>query len=366
MNLNNVFLKSFRIVLLPFSIIYAIAVIIRNWMFDKGYSKSIPFSFPLICVGNIAVGGTGKSPMVEYLIDLLQPQFVIATMSRGYKRKTKGYVLANEKSTALDIGDESMQFYSKYPNITVAVSEERLVGIPQLIYDRKDLDAIILDDAFQHRTIKAGLNIVLSEYSNLYVHDFFFPTGDLRDQHSSMKRAEIIVITKCPVDLTESNKQQLLRLIKPLSHQKVFFTTINYGVPYHIINKNERIITNTDEILLVCGIANPKPIKEYLLKNAYTYYQKNYSDHHIFSIDDFREIKERFQNMEAVNKFIVTTEKDAVRLAKFTNELAEIPIYVLPIKHKFLFEEGEAFNELVINFINSISKPPTINKHEQE
>ena len=357
MNLNNVFLKSFRVVLLPFALVYGGAVIVRNWLYNKNYLKSVPFNFPLICVGNVAIGGTGKSPMVEYLIDLLHPQFKIATLSRGYKRKTTGYLLANEKSTALDIGDESMQFHIKYPDIAVAVGEERLVGIPQLLQDKPDLDAIILDDAFQHRDIKPGLNIVLTEYSNLYAHDFFFPTGDLRDQRASANRTEIIVVTKCPADLWEDNKQKLLRVIKPLPHQKVFFTTISYGIPYHIIDKTQRAIKNTDEILLVCGIANPRPIKEYLLKYAYTYYQKNYSDHHIFSIDDLRDIKERYESIDAPEKFVLTTEKDAVRLVKFADDLAQIPIYVLPIKHKFLFNEGEEFNKLVISFINSISKP---------
>ncbi|MFP5042420.1 tetraacyldisaccharide 4'-kinase [Parasediminibacterium sp. JCM 36343] len=357
MNFNNVFLKSFRVVLLPFALLYGLGVIIRNWLYDKKYFKSIPFNFPLICIGNIVMGGTGKSPMVEYLIDLLHPEYKIGTLSRGYKRKTKGYLLATEKTTALDIGDESMQFHNKYPNVAVAVGEERLVAIPQLLQDRLDLDTIIMDDAFQHRQVAAGLNIVLTEYSNLYVHDFFFPTGDLRDQRASMKRANIIVVTKCPTDLWKDNQEKIIRLIEPLPHQKIFFTTINYGIPYHIVHKTERTIKNTDEVLLVCGIASPKPLKEYLLKYAYTYYQKNFNDHHIFTIDDFNDIKERFERIETTEKFIITTEKDAVRLAKFTEEIEQLPIYVLPIKHKFLFNEGEAFNQLVISFINSFSKP---------
>jgi len=365
MNLNNIFLKSFRVVLLPFALLYGLGVVIRNWLYNKNYLKSIPFNFPLICVGNIAVGGTGKSPMVEYLIDLLHNDFKIATLSRGYKRKTRGYVLATDKSTALDIGDESMQFHNKYPEVPVAVGEERLFAIPQLLQDKPDLDAVILDDAFQHRDIHAGLNIVLTEYSNLYVHDFFFPTGDLRDQQASMKRAEIIVVTKCPPDLWDDNKQKIIKLINPLPHQKVFFTTISYGIPYHILDNSQRSIQNTDEILLVCGIANPKPIKDYLLKYAYTYYQKNFSDHHIFTIDDLREIKEKFDNIDAESKFILTTEKDAVRLVKFSEELLGMPIYVLPIKHKFLFNEGEDFNKLVITFIKSIEKP-TINNEDYE
>ena len=197
MNFNNVFLKSFRIVLLPLAIIYGAIIIIRNWLFDKKYLKSATFNFPLICVGNIAVGGTGKSPMVEYLLELLHPEYKIGTLSRGYKRKTEGYALANASTTALDIGDEPMLFHIKFPEVAVSVGEQRIEAIPQLLHDRPDLEAIILDDAFQHRSVNAGLNILLTEFSNLYTHDFFLPTGDLRDEWASAKRSQIIVVTKC-------------------------------------------------------------------------------------------------------------------------------------------------------------------------
>jgi tetraacyldisaccharide 4'-kinase len=356
MNINNIFLKSFRIVLLPFAIAYGAVIIIRNWLFDKKYLHSATFNFPLICVGNIAVGGTGKSPMVEYLIQLLHPQFKIATLSRGYKRKTKGYALANASTTALDIGDEPMQFHSKFPDVAVAVGEERLVAIPQLLHDKPTLDAIILDDAFQHRTVNAGLNILLTEYSNLYTHDFFLPTGDLRDEWASAKRSQIIIVTKCPADLSDEKKNKIIRELKPLKRQHVFFTTIEYGIPYHIYNQTKKAITEEIEVYLVCGIANPKPIKEYLLEHAYTYYQKNYNDHHIFTIDDLQEIKSKFDEIDAENKLILTTEKDAVRLVKFTEQLENLPLYVLPIKHKFLFSEGQEFDELVVNFIKSYPK----------
>jgi tetraacyldisaccharide 4'-kinase len=356
MNINNIFLKSFRIVLLPLAIIYGIIISIRNWLFDKQYLKSATFNFPLICVGNIAVGGTGKSPMVEYLIELLHLQFNIGTLSRGYKRKTKGYALAQQNTTALDIGDEPMQFHTKFPEVAVAVGEERIVAIPQLLHDRPDLDAIILDDAFQHRTINAGLNIVLTEFNNLYTHDFFLPTGDLRDEQVSIKRCQIIVVTKCPSDLSEDKKNSIIKELKPLKSQHVFFTTIQYGEPYHIYHQTKKNITQNIEVYLVCGIANPKPIKEYLLENAYTYYQKNYSDHHIFTIDDLRDIKNSFNDIDAVDKLILTTEKDAVRLTKFTEQLEDLPLYVLPIKHKFLFNESEQFNKLVIKFIKSYNK----------
>ncbi len=259
---------------------------------------------PIICVGNIAVGGTGKSPMVEYLVTLLDKQFNIATLSRGYKRKTKGYVLADENTTALDIGDEPMQFHIKFPDVAVAVGEERVLAIPELLQDCPKLEAIILDDAFQHRAVKAGLNILLTEYSNLYTRDFFLPTGDLRDEWASAKRSDIIIVTKCPADLSTDQKQKLIRRIHPLQAQRIFFTSIEYGIPYHIHSLEKRQITQNDDILLVCGIANPKHLKEYLLQNASTYYQRDYPDHYIFLIDDLHEIKETFRrSMQKINSY---------------------------------------------------------------
>jgi len=334
---------------------------VRNWMYDKEYLQSSDFNFPLICVGNIAVGGTGKSPMVEYLLKLLTDDFRVATLSRGYKRKTKGYILAEKGTSALDIGDEPMQFFLKYPNVSVAVGEERIVAIPQMLHDNPDLQAIILDDAFQHREVKAGFNIVLTEFSNLYYHDFFLPTGDLRDEWRSAKRANIIVVTKCPPDLSEDKKQKIIRNLKLVPGQKVFFTKIEYGVPYHIIAPDrERYLNANMEVMLVCGIANPKPLKEYLIANVSTYYQKDYNDHHIFSIDDLNEVIAMFREMQSEDKIILTTEKDAVRLTKFREELKELPFYVLPIRHKFLFEEGEQFNNAVISFIRNFRINPEL------
>lgn len=297
--------------------------------------------------------------MVEYLLYLLSPQFKVGTLSRGYKRKTKGYALANPNTTALEIGDEPMLFHMKFPQIPVAVGEERLVAIPQLLQDVPDLQAIILDDAFQHRSVNAGFNILLTEYSNIYVNDFFLPTGDLRDERRSAKRANIIVVTKCPADLSFERKQQIIRNLKPRADQKVFFTRIAYGVPYHIFNyEDEWLLTPRVEVLLVCGIANPKPLKEYLHECTHTYYQQDYSDHHIFTIDDLNEIKEKFDGIHAKDKIILTTEKDAVRLIKFSDELKSLPMYVLPIRHDFLFGEGEQFNRMVTDFIRNFRYKP--------
>ena len=358
MNFNNIFLKSFRILLLPFALLYGVIIIVRNFLYNKKYLRSAEFNFPLICIGNLVVGGTGKSPMVEYLIELLHPQFRIATLSRGYKRKTKGYALAKENTTALEIGDEPMQFHLKYPELPVAVGEERIVAIPQILHDKPDTQAIILDDAFQHREIKAGFNILLTEYSDLYTRDFFMPTGDLRDQRSSANRANIIVVTKCPGNIEEYEKNVIVEELYPKANQQVFFTAIEYGMPYHILTKAQQQITQQVEVLLVCGIANPKPLKQYLLEHASTYYQVDYSDHHIFRIDDLKDIQKKFEAITAQQKIILTTEKDAVRLMKFSEGLQHLPLFVLPIKHKFLFNEGEQFNDAVINFIRNFKGPP--------
>ena len=326
---------------------------IRNKLFDRNILlRSVSFNFPIICVGNLAVGGTGKTPMVEFLIRLLKNKYSVATLSRGYKRKTTGFAIANENSTALDIGDEPMQFHKKFPKVTVAVAEERLVAIPQLLHDKPGTDVIILDDAFQHRSVRAGLNILLTEYKNLFTRDFVLPAGDLRDVRSSMKRAEIIIVTKCKSYLSDEEKNDLINEINPLPHQKIFFTKLEYGSPYHLFNKQERFLSPDTNILLICGIANPKPLKEVLNVYVPTYEMMLFKDHHIFDIDDLEQIKKEFNRIESTNKMILTTEKDGVRLAKFQSELKDLPIYVFPIRHKILFSEEAQFAGIVNRFIS--------------
>jgi tetraacyldisaccharide 4'-kinase len=350
---SNLFLKSFRILLLPFSLLYWLAITIRNWLFNRKIIRSTSFGLPIICVGNLAVGGTGKSPMVEYLVRLLKDEFKVATLSRGYKRRTKGYALADDQSTALEIGDEPMQFHIKFPDISVAVGEQRLEAIPQLLHDRPETQTIILDDAFQHRAIKAGLNILLTDYSNLFTRDFYLPSGDLRDLKSEYKRAEVIVVTKCKPDLTIHEKEKIIKEIDLQNGQTIFFASIDYGQPYHILNHSGFSLLENTEVLLVSGIANPRPLKSLLEKHSKTYYMIQYADHRIFTIDDLQEISKRFKTIEAVNKIILTTEKDAVRLVKFNAEIAGWPLYVIPVRHHFLYGEGDRFNQLVINFIRN-------------
>ena len=289
----------------------------------------------------------------------------MATLSRGYKRKTKGYTLANDNSTALEIGDEPMQFHLKFPGISVSVGEERLEAIPQLLHDKPETQVIILDDAFQHRTIKAGLNILLTDFGNLFTRDFYLPTGDLRDLKSSYKRAEVIVVTKCPPDLSEKEKNEIIIEINPLREQSVFFTKIQYDEPYHISTKKNIHFTEKNEVLLVSGIAKPKPLKKLLEDYSEVYYMMQYPDHYIFTIDDLKEIKKRFESIDGKNKIILTTEKDAVRLVKFNTVINELPLFVIPIRHRFLFDEERRFNQLIIDFIQNFKLSMNSNLPEQ-
>ncbi|RYF37309.1 MAG: tetraacyldisaccharide 4'-kinase, partial [Chitinophagaceae bacterium] len=254
-------------------------------------------------------------------------------------------------STALEIGDEPMQFHLKFPDVAVAVGEQRIVAIPQILHDRPETGVIILDDAFQHRAVKAGLNILLTDFNHLFTRDWFLPTGGLRDQRSSYRRADVIVVTKCPPSLESTQQQRIIEEIAPLPGQPVYFSEIAYGSPYHILTGETTSIDNTMEVLLVSGIANPKPLKNYLEDHAATYSELLYSDHHIFNTDDWKQIVNHFQNMKARHKIIVTTEKDAVRLMKYREHLTELPFYVLPIHCRFLFGEGPAFNNIITTFI---------------
>jgi tetraacyldisaccharide 4'-kinase len=316
-------------------------------LYHKKIIGAVSFNLPIICVGNLSVGGTGKSPMVDFLVGFLKNDYPLATLSRGYKRRTSGYVLANEQTTAIEIGDEPMQFHLSHPDIAVSVCEKRIEAIPQLLYDRPETKLVILDDAFQHREIIAGFNIILTDYANLYTRDFYLPTGDLRDQKESASRADVIVVTKCPSSLSQQERFEIMQELKPLSNQHVFFTTIQYETPFHIITKEEKSLSRQNEVLLVCGIANPLPLTDYIHESTKTYDALFYSDHHIYTVENLNEIEERFRQIKDDHKMVVTTEKDAVRLIKFKDRIAHLPLYVLPISVSFLFGQENEFKSLI-------------------
>ena len=348
-------LKSFRFLLFPFSLIYGAIIVLRNYLFDKNIFKVTTFNFPIICIGNLATGGTGKSPMAEYLIALLQNKYQVATLSRGYKRKTKGFAIADSRTTALEIGDEPMQFYLKFAKATIAVGEERLSAIPQLLQAKPLTNVILLDDGYQHRSVLAGLNILLTDFNNLYSRDLLLPAGDLRDSKASANRAQIIVVTKCNPILTRQQSEAIEKSLKLKQHQKIFFTAISYDVPYHLFTKETYLLTPEVNVLLLTGIANPYPLKDYINKHSKSYDLLKYTDHHIFNSNDLIDIKKNFEKIVSKQKVIITTEKDAVRLTKFQNQISQLPIYVLPITQQFLLGGDVAFNKHVVQFIDSFA-----------
>lgn len=335
-------MRRLRLLLLPFSVLYGAIVFVRNWLFDKGYLKSTSYDFPVICVGNLSVGGTGKSPMIEYLIRLLKDDYKVATLSRGYKRKTKGFLLANENTTATDIGDEPLQFYHKFKNdIQVAVEAERIVGIEALRTLENTPEVILLDDAFQHRKVTAGFHILLTPFYDLYANDFMLPAGNLREPISGAKRADVIIVTKCPKEVSAEKRTAIIKKLRPKAHQAVFFTTIAYS---EMIQNEEEEIVLTDwkdaEFVLITGIANPKPLLQHLNDQQLQYVHLKYADHYHFSESDIKTIQQK-----AGNKRILTTEKDFMRLQGRLENL-----YYLPIQVQFLVDEA-AFQREVKEFV---------------
>jgi len=329
-----------RKILFPFAILYGFITSFRNFLFDKGILKSHSFDLPIIAVGNLTVGGTGKTPMIEYLIRLLSSEYKIATLSRGYKRKSEGFILADETSNAEILGDEPFQFYQKFPNVLVAVDANRKNGIEQLINISKP-DIILLDDAFQHRKVKAGFYILLTAYNDLYANDFILPTGNLRESRSGAERANIVVVTKCPANLSEKEKNTIERKLQLESRQKLFFTSIVYDE--FIFSEEKQLLVSeikNSEKLLLAGIAKPEPFFEYLKNENDTIL--TYPDHHHFSEKDILEIKEK-----AKGKIIITTEKDFVRLK---GNLPKEQLFYLPIKSSFLSAQ-ENFNNSIFKYV---------------
>ncbi|ANI88401.1 tetraacyldisaccharide 4'-kinase [Arachidicoccus ginsenosidimutans] len=344
------FKKVLRLLTFPVSIIYGSVIHVRNFLFDKKILRSTSFDMPIICVGNISVGGTGKTPMVEYLIKLLQQQNLLqATISRGYRRKTKGFLIANKTTTANEIGDEPMQFHTKFPDVNVCVGKDRVNAVQQFLQLKPETKAIILDDAFQHRKITAGLNILLTDYNNLFYKDYFLPTGTLRDQRSSAKRADIIVVTKCDHDLLINKKEKIINQINRFNQGYIFFTTINYGKPCHISVSEEFILNNETHYILVHGIANANSLRNYIASFDKNFEEISFKDHHNFTQNDIEKIIGIYQKKTG-KTVIITTEKDAVKL-KWFNELSALPLYVLPIETSFLFNQKDDFDNTIKNFV---------------
>jgi tetraacyldisaccharide 4'-kinase len=347
-----------KILLFPFAVIYGIVTSFRNLLYDWKFLKSKSFEVHTICVGNLAVGGTGKTPHVEYLIKLLQNDFKIATLSRGYKRKTSGFVHATNTSTAWDIGDEPLQYKTKNPTLDVCVDADRVNGVKKILAFIEPPKVILLDDAFQHRALNCELKIVVSEYTNLFLNDCMLPSGTLRESKKEINRADIIIISKTPEKTTAVEIRNVIKDLKPLAHQQLFFTWLKYGELEGFQNKLETIDTLNDlfryRIVLFTGIGNPVPLYTYLKEYASDVKHIQYPDHYQFSIQDITDIRAELDAIDGGNKIVVTTEKDAMRLRG--NDLQDmantLPLYVLPIEVDFK-DKTQEFNETIINYVRT-------------
>ena len=332
-----------RKILFPFAIIYGFITSIRNFLFDIGFLKSYTFDVPIIAVGNLSVGGTGKTPLIESLIRLLSEKYKVATLSRGYKRVSQGFVLANATSDALQLGDEPFQFYKKFSTIQVAVDADRKNGIEQLLLSANKPEVILLDDAFQHRKVKAGFYIMLTSYGDLYCKDFMLPTGNLREIRTGVKRANCVIVTKCPADLSLSDQNKIKKELNLSRHQSLFFSFIEFDVQVY----SDKGTINVSEIkdrskLLLAGIAKPESFFNHLK-------QENddcltFPDHHHFSESELEEIKKK-----ANNRIIITTEKDFVRLK---GSVLSKQLYYLPIKSSFITGQDD-FNSIIFNYLEN-------------
>ncbi|MGB0882427.1 MAG: tetraacyldisaccharide 4'-kinase [Vicingaceae bacterium] len=348
--------KILQITLYPLSLIYYSITYLRNKLYDWGIFASHEFKFPILSIGNLSLGGTGKTPHTEYLVRLLKDKYNIATLSRGYKRKTKGFYSATKNSSYKDIGDEPLQYKSKFKNLTVAVDEKRVRGVSKILQGQPQTEVIILDDAYQHRSISPGLNILITEYNNLYTDDCIFPSGRLRESKNGSKRAGIIIISKTPKDISKNEIRIVLQKINPLNQQKVFFTTINYKELTPFTEKAKELNTTLKKeqtILLVTGIAKPNPLLQ-SLKNEYrNVHHIQFPDHHNFTSKDIKKIKNTFNQIEENNKFIISTEKDIMRLSlpEILKDIQDIPIFYIPIEVSFLDDERKEFDNLITEYV---------------
>ena len=349
-------MKYLRLLLFPFALIYGLVVIIRNWCYDAGLFKSHVFDAPVIVVGNLEVGGAGKSPMTEYLVRLLKADNKLAILSRGYGRDTKGYHLADTTSTAIQIGDEPAQFKAKFPDVTVAVCEDRVHGIQQLLPQH---NLILLDDAYQHRAVKPGLSVLLFDYSRITQPHLLLPAGNLREPFSGRWRADIIIISKCPEGLSQDDQAKLAAIVDPLPYQQLYFTTIAYqGLQDMSGNAVDITIDATTTLFLLTGIANPQPLLHHLEKLTPDIIHHNYPDHHQFSLKNISKLADEFSACQSQKKVIITTEKDAQRLKEqsLLSLVNQLPFLVLPIGIKFLNNGNDDFDKTVKKYVSKYTK----------
>lgn len=352
-------MEAFRFLLFPLALLYGLITKVRNLLFDFKILRSVKFDIPVISVGNLIAGGSGKTPMAEYIIRLLGANANVATLSRGYKRKTKGYRLAGENETVDTLGDEPLQYHQKFSYLKVAVCERRKEGIRKLMIEVPDLEAVILDDAFQHRYVKPEISILVTDYFKLFTKDWLLPFGKLREYISGRKRADIIVVTKTPRIFSPIVRKQLIEEIKPFPGQMVCFSYINY-LPFEPVFQDKCDFSSKTEniysIILVTGIGNPGPMEEYLRRLCSDLELMEYPDHHAFTAKDLLSVKEKYINLPTKRKIIITTEKDAKRMQNAEAEeiLGNLPIFYTPIAFEFHPADKIVFDTAVMAVVKPV------------
>lgn len=347
-----------RILGFPIALVWDFITSIRNLFFDTNIFTSQKFDIPIIGVGNLVMGGTGKTPHIEYLIRTFAPHYLPAVMSRGYKRKTQGYIFASTQSTVKQIGDEPLQYKIKHPYIPVAVSESRVLGIPQLLMDAPNTDIILLDDIFQHRAIEPHKMILLTDYNSPYSKDMLFPSGNLREAKRGSKRADTIIVTKCPQNLSKEKANKIAKQLNVKQHQTLYFSSFEYGEPYNFFNPNDRFHNQDAEIVIATGIAKPEYLKAYINSKYKKAFMIDFGDHHLFTERDIYDIQKLYNNLGDATKTIFITEKDAVKFLPFSKLIHSLglPVYVQPIQVKILFNEQEKLNQELLNFVENFNQ----------
>lgn len=345
-----------KILLFPFAALYGAIIWLRNWLYKTGFIGSTDFALPVISVGNLSMGGTGKTPMIGYLIELLYPDYAVGVLSRGYGRKTSGYLSVQTGHTALQVGDEPLMTKLKYPFVQVSVGEQRVIAIPRLLSDHPETRVILLDDAFQHQSVRPDINILLTSYRRPFYDDRILPLGTLREFISGKDRAQIIVMTKCPPDLSEPEQQAIVQRIAPAGSQQIFFSTIEYGTPYNVMDPQEKWWLNTeDTVMLVTAIADAGPLKEQVEKQAGAVYHMEFSDHHMFEEGELNSIYTKYPGQR---KWL-TTEKDAVRLMLHKEWLIQkgITVFCVPVRTRFIGRDAAHFSKTVKGFVDYFYSP---------
>lgn len=341
----------FKLLLLPLAILYGIGVTLRNLFYSIGLLKGSSFSIPVISIGNLTVGGTGKTPHTEYLIRLLHEYIHIAVLSRGYKRKTAGYLEVMPAHDVTQAGDEPLQYKRKFPHVAVAVAESRALAIPQVLRSHPQTNVVLLDDGFQHREVVPGLNILLTEYNRLYTRDWFLPVGRLREWREEAKRADLIIVTKCPEQASPQDMEAIRREVMKSPSQQVFFSRYRYGHPYRMYGGQDRLPLHQDlTVLLVVAIAGTEYLVEYVESMCNAVHLLEYTDHHLFSTFDVGDIERHFNALPRDNNTIIlTTEKDAMRLDQHRELLLRLnlPLYVLPVAVTFMDTPGLHFDQVI-------------------